>query len=106
MKRVDYLILIVFGLVCIFSTYINYLVRYLDYNRFLTFFPSIFYMFIFSYAAKYGEISLYEFSAWCSAIGAFTGIFTMHFLNEKITLTQSFGVILLCVGLYIINLKN
>lgn len=106
MKSIDIIILSIFSSVCIFSTYISYLVRYLDYNRYLTFLPSLGFMFIFSYASKYGKMPLYEFSAWYNAIGAFTGIFVMHFLGEKITLTQSLGVLLLCLGLYTINLKN
>lgn len=81
------------------------MVRYLDYNRYLTFIPSLGFMFIFSYASKNGKMPLNEFSAWYNAIGAFTGIFCMHFLGEKISLTQSFGVLLLCIGLYTINLK-
>jgi drug/metabolite transporter (DMT)-like permease len=63
-------------------------------------------MFLFSYATKYGKMPLYQFSAWYNSIGAFTGILVMHFLGEKINLTQSFGVVLLCLGLYIINIKT
>jgi hypothetical protein len=106
MKIVDILILSIFSSVCIFSTYVSYLVRYEDYNRYFTFIPSLGFMLIFSYASRYGKMPLYEFSAWYNAIGAFTGIFVMHFLGEKITLTQSFGVLLLCVSLFIINYKT
>lgn len=105
MQKIDIILLNLFFFICIFSTYINYLVRYQDWNRWLTFLPSFFFMFFFSYAAKYSKMPLCKFSAWSNSIGAFTGILVMHYLGEKINLTQSFGVVLLCLGLYIINLK-
>ncbi len=99
----DKLILLTFGSICAFSTYISFLVRYHNWNQYFTFLPSILFMLLFSYATKYGEMPLKNFSAWYNSIGALTGVIIMHFLNEKMSPIQFIGVLLISLGLFLMN---